>query len=152
MALFKGTYYNALSLNELAYMAGVPSSKDDIDGSQVSQVYYREEGGIKRIATYCNKDVICTAKIFLAMQGKHDFIQEVIDKTDVVEEVVEVEELTLTKKIAVTKIITEEQQIELITKFKKINKADRKDAVGLIRIGLRDNAEYYEPFLKTLEK
>jgi len=152
MALFKGTYYNALSLNELAYMAGVPSSKDDIDGSQVSQVYYREEGGIKRIATYCNKDVICTAKIFLAMQGKHDFIQEVIDKTDVVEEVVEVEELTLTKKIAVTKIITEEQQIELIVKFKKIKKADRKDAVGLIRIGLQDNAEYYEPFLKTLEK
>jgi predicted PolB exonuclease-like 3'-5' exonuclease len=149
MALFKGTYYNALSLNELAYMSGVPSSKDDIDGSQVSQVYYREEGGIKRIATYCNKDVICTAKIFLAMQGKHDFIQEVIDKTGVVEEV---KQLGLMEKIAATKTITEEQQIELITKFKKVKKAEKKDAVTLIRIGLQDNAEYYEPFLKTLEK
>lgn len=149
MALFKGTYYNALSLNELAYMAGVPSSKDDIDGSQVSQVYYREEGGIKRIATYCNKDVICTAKIFLAMQGKHDFIQEVIDKTDVIEEV---KQLGLMEKIAATKTITEEQQIELITKFKKVKKADRVKSVGLIRTGLQDNAEYYEPFLKTLEK
>jgi predicted PolB exonuclease-like 3'-5' exonuclease len=149
MALFKGTYYNALSLNELAYMAGVPSSKDDIDGSQVSQVYYREEGGIKRIATYCNKDVICTAKIFLAMQGKHDFIQEIIDKTDVVEEV---KQLGLMEKIAATKTITEEQQIELIVKFKKIKKADRKDSVEILRTGLQDNAEYYEPFLKTLEK
>lgn len=150
MALFKGTYYNALSLNELAYMSGVPSSKDDIDGSQVSDVFYREEGGINRIATYCNKDVICTAKIFLTMQGKPDFIEEVIDKTGTAAE--KPKELGLMEAIAKTKMITDEQQIELITKIKKMKKADRSKALELVTVALQDNAPMYEAFLNTLNK
>lgn len=149
MNLFKGTYYNALSLNELAYMSGVPSSKDDIDGSQVSDVFHREEGGINRIATYCNKDVICTAKIFLAMQGRRDFIEEIIDKTGVKKEV---KQLGLMEKIAQSKMITEEQQIELITKVKKMKKADRVKAIEVVVTALQDNAPMYEAFLNTLTK
>ena len=150
MALFKGTYYNALSLNELAYMSGVPSSKDDIDGSQVSDVFYREEGGINRIATYCNKDVICTAKIFLAMQGKPNFIEEVIDKTGTVAE--KQKELGYLQEIAKFKVITEEQQIALITKIKKMKKPDRLNEVELVKTALGDNAPMYEAFLNTINK
>ena len=150
MALFKGTYYNALSLNELAYMSGVPSSKDDIDGSQVSDVFYREEGGIDRIATYCNKDVICTAKIFLAMQGKANFIEEVVDKTGTVAE--KPKELGYLQEIAKFKVITEEQQIALITKVKKMKKPDRLNEVELVKTALGDNAPMYEAFLNTINK
>ena len=53
---------------------GVPSSKDDIDGSMVGELYH--SGGIdvrasnmKRIATYCQKDVVTTANIILRFKN-----------------------------------------------------------------------------------
>jgi hypothetical protein len=131
-------------------MSGVPSSKDDIDGSHVSDVLYREEGGINRIATYCNKDVICTAKIFLAMQGKANFIEEVVDKTGTVAE--KPKELGYLQEIAKFKVITEEQQIALITKIKKMKKSDRLNEVELVKTALGDNAPMYEAFLNTINK
>ena len=61
----QGSFYNA-PLIAIAYSLGLPSPKDDIDGSQVSDTYYNEmEGdkGLKRIAEYCERDVITTANI-----------------------------------------------------------------------------------------
>lgn len=57
--------YAKLSL--LCAVFGIPTSKDDIDGSQVGNVYYNEENGIKRIATYCRKDVVVTAQVYLKL-------------------------------------------------------------------------------------
>jgi uncharacterized protein YprB with RNaseH-like and TPR domain len=59
-----GDYKNYTSLKLLAAALGVPSPKDDIDGSMVAEVYWKEKN-IDRIATYCQKDVLTTANIIL---------------------------------------------------------------------------------------
>lgn len=61
-----GDYKNYTSLKLLAQMFGLPSPKDDIDGSQVGQVFW-EEGDLKRIRVYCEKDVLTLAKVYLKM-------------------------------------------------------------------------------------
>ncbi len=48
----------------MAHVLGIPTPKDDIDGSQVATVYY-EEKNIERIVTYCEKDVVTVAQILL---------------------------------------------------------------------------------------
>ena len=63
-----GDFKNYTSLRLLSYCLGIPSPKDDIDGSQVASVYY-DEGDIERITRYCEKDVVTTARVFLKMTG-----------------------------------------------------------------------------------
>ena len=63
-----GDYKNYTALKLLTAIFGIPTPKDDIDGSQVSQVYYKENN-VKRIAVYCQKDVVATAQVFLRMNG-----------------------------------------------------------------------------------
>ncbi len=59
-----GDYKNYTSLKLLTNVLGIPSPKDDIDGSEVRDVFY-EECNINRIAKYCEKDVIAIAQIIL---------------------------------------------------------------------------------------
>ncbi len=63
-----GDYKTYTSLKLLTNVLGIPSPKDDIDGSDVYRVYY-EENGIDRIITYCEKDTIAVAQIFLRLRG-----------------------------------------------------------------------------------
>lgn len=64
MELWKfGDYKHFTSLNLLATVLGIPTPKDDIDGSQVAQVYYIEKD-LDRIKNYCEKDVLTVAQIF----------------------------------------------------------------------------------------
>ena len=63
-----GDYKHFTSLNLLAAILNIPTPKDDIDGSQVRQVYY-EEKNLDRIVTYCQKDVITTAQVLLKFKG-----------------------------------------------------------------------------------
>lgn len=63
-----GDYKNYTSLKLLTNVLGIPSPKDDIDGSEVYRVYY-EEQEIDRIITYCEKDTIAVAQIFLRLRG-----------------------------------------------------------------------------------
>ncbi len=63
-----GDYKTFTSLKLLTNVLGIPSPKDDIDGSEVRGVYY-EENDIDRIITYCEKDTISVAQIFLRFQG-----------------------------------------------------------------------------------
>jgi uncharacterized protein YprB with RNaseH-like and TPR domain len=58
-----GDYKHFVSLDTLAMTLGLPSSKTDIDGSQVHEAYY-EEQDLERIAEYCKQDVILTARVF----------------------------------------------------------------------------------------
>src|SRR5205809_325414 len=51
-----GDYKHYTSLKLLAATLGVPSPKDDIDGSKVGEVYWTEKD-LQRIALYCQKDV-----------------------------------------------------------------------------------------------
>lgn len=78
MELWKfGDYKHFTSLKLLANILGIPSPKDDIDGSQVRQVYY-EEKNLDRIITYCEKDVITTAQVFLRLRN-----DELLDTSEI---------------------------------------------------------------------
>jgi uncharacterized protein YprB with RNaseH-like and TPR domain len=59
-----GDYKHYTSLKLLTSILGVPSPKDDIDGSQVAEVYYKEKN-LDRIIDYCEKDTIAVAQVFL---------------------------------------------------------------------------------------
>lgn len=63
-----GDYKHFTSLNLLATILNIPTPKDDIDGSQVRQVYY-EEKNLDRIVAYCQKDVVTTAQVLLKFKG-----------------------------------------------------------------------------------
>lgn len=70
MELWKfGDFKNYTSLNLLALSLGIPTPKDDIDGSMVGMVYW-EEKNLERIVNYCQKDVITVAQILLRMNGE----------------------------------------------------------------------------------
>jgi predicted PolB exonuclease-like 3'-5' exonuclease len=64
-----GDYKGAASLKLLAGVFGIPSPKDDIDGSMVSNVFWVDQN-YERIATYCQKDIITLAQVFLCMQNE----------------------------------------------------------------------------------
>jgi len=60
-----GDYKNYTSLNLLTAIFDIPSPKDDIDGSQVGVTFWNEEDGLERITTYCEKDVLATAQLYM---------------------------------------------------------------------------------------
>lgn len=64
-----GDYKHYTSLKLLTKILGIPSPKDDIDGSQVRQVYY-EENNIDRIVVYCEKDTVAVAQILLKLRNE----------------------------------------------------------------------------------
>ncbi|MBS1734278.1 MAG: ribonuclease H-like domain-containing protein [Bacteroidetes bacterium] len=69
-----GDYKNYTSLKLLAAAMNVPSPKDDIDGSMVGELYWsgtdaERELALKRIAAYCQKDVIATGNIIMRFKN-----------------------------------------------------------------------------------
>lgn len=64
-----GDYKHYTSLKLMAHVLKIPSPKDDIDGSQVAEVYYKEED-IDRIAIYCEKDVVTVAQVILRLRNE----------------------------------------------------------------------------------
>jgi len=70
MELWKfGDFKNYTSLNLLAHTLGIPTPKDDIDGSMVWEVYWKDKN-LSRIVAYCQKDVVTVAQILLRMNGE----------------------------------------------------------------------------------
>jgi uncharacterized protein YprB with RNaseH-like and TPR domain len=70
MELWKfGDFKNYTSLELLTAVFDIPTPKDDIDGSQVGEVYWQEKD-LERIVKYCQKDVLSIAQLFLRYQGK----------------------------------------------------------------------------------
>ena len=63
MDLWKfGDYKNYTSLELLTTILGIPTPKDDIDGSMVAGIYYIEND-IERIVRYCEKDVLAIVRV-----------------------------------------------------------------------------------------
>lgn len=52
------------SLNLLTAILGIESPKDDIDGSKVGEVYWKDKD-VARIAEYCQKDAVTVAQLYL---------------------------------------------------------------------------------------
>lgn len=70
MELWKfGDYKHYTSLKLMAHVLGIPSPKEDIDGSMVKVVYY-EQNDLKRIVTYCELDVLTTAQVYLRLRNE----------------------------------------------------------------------------------
>lgn len=63
-----GDRKNFTSLDLLATLFNIETSKSDIDGSDVTRVYHHENG-LDRIAEYCKRDIVVTAQLFLKLRS-----------------------------------------------------------------------------------
>lgn len=65
MDLWKfGDYKSYTSLELLSAVFNIPTPKDDISGKDVGRVYWVDHD-LERIATYCSKDVVTIARLYL---------------------------------------------------------------------------------------
>jgi len=64
-----GDYKNYTSLDLLCAIFNIPTPKDDIDGSQVANVYYLENN-LDRIVRYCEKDTLALTNLMLRYKGE----------------------------------------------------------------------------------
>ena len=64
-----GDYKHFTSLDLLAALFHIPSSKSDMDGSQVNAVYY-QNNDLEKIKTYCVSDVVVLTQLFLKLKGQ----------------------------------------------------------------------------------
>ncbi len=71
-----GDYKNFTSLSLLATVFGIPSPKNDIDGSMVAGVYWHDKD-LPRIGKYCLQDVLTSAKVYLKLKGLNIEIEPV---------------------------------------------------------------------------
>lgn len=63
-----GDYKNYTSLKLLTKIFNIPSPKDDIDGSEVGRVFWKEND-LDRIARYCEKDVLAVVQLLMRYQN-----------------------------------------------------------------------------------
>ena len=64
-----GDFKHYTSLELLTNIFNIPTPKDDIDGSMVADIYYKEKN-LKRISIYCEKDVVAVAQLFLRYKNQ----------------------------------------------------------------------------------
>jgi len=70
MELWKfGDYKHYTSLKLLSHILGIPSPKEDMDGSMVKDAFYVEKD-LDRIISYCELDVVTTAQVFLRLRNE----------------------------------------------------------------------------------
>ncbi|NOT75084.1 MAG: 3'-5' exonuclease [Cyclobacteriaceae bacterium] len=63
-----GDYKHYTSLDLLAAIFNIPTSKGELDGSMVNRTYYRDKD-LKKIGEYCVGDVVAVAQLFLKMKA-----------------------------------------------------------------------------------
>src|SRR5690606_5530887 len=80
MELWKfGEFRHYTSLKLLTHVLGIPSPKEDMDGSMVGRVYH-EEGDLDRIVAYCELDVVSTAQVLLRLANRQLLSEEEIQR------------------------------------------------------------------------
>jgi len=72
-----GDYKTFTSLKLMTHVLGIPSPKDDIDGSEVCEVFYKNHD-IDRIIRYCEKDTVAVAQIILRLRNEDLLIDDEI--------------------------------------------------------------------------
>jgi DNA polymerase elongation subunit (family B) len=69
MELWKfGDHKNFTSLDLLAYTLGIPSPKEQMDGSKVGHAYWHDDL-LDQIKQYCERDVVTVAQVYLRLQN-----------------------------------------------------------------------------------
>ncbi|TVZ08067.1 hypothetical protein JM80_0551 [Cellulophaga sp. RHA_52] len=80
MELWKfGDFKHYTSLKLMTNVLGVPSPKEDIDGSMVRDVFYIDNN-IDRIVKYCELDVIAIAQVFLRLRNEDLLVDDEIKR------------------------------------------------------------------------
>ena len=70
MNLWKfGDFKNYTSLNLLAKILNVPSSKESLDGSKIHDAYWLDQN-LEGIVEYCEKDVLTTSQVYFKLIQK----------------------------------------------------------------------------------
>ena len=70
-----GDYKHYISLDQLAHLFSIPSPKSDLHGSEVGEVYWKEND-LDRIKHYCEKDVFALAQIVIKLKrGNSDLFE-----------------------------------------------------------------------------
>lgn len=77
-----GDFKHYTSLNLLTNILGIVSPKEDIDGSQVAQVYYKEND-LDRIAKYCENDTLAVAQVYLRLMNLEILKEEQVIRIEV---------------------------------------------------------------------
>lgn len=81
MELWKfGDYKHFISLDLLSTLFDIDSPKDDIDGSQVGNIYW-DDNDPERIALYCEKDVVSVCRVYLKLITTDDLEIKTINST-----------------------------------------------------------------------
>jgi len=70
------SFSKAQSLDTLAHVLGLPTSKDEMDGSMVWK--YFQDGKMEDICKYCMKDVELTRQVYYKM----NFIDRQVEELD----------------------------------------------------------------------
>lgn len=73
-----GDYKHYTSLKLLTNVLGIPSPKEDIDGSEVRDVYYIDNQ-LGRIINYCERDVVAIAQVILKLRQ-----EELLTDSDII--------------------------------------------------------------------
>jgi len=69
MDLWKfGEFRHSVALDLLAELFGIETPKKEMDGSMVSDVYWKEKN-LEKIVRYCEQDVFCVAQLILKFKG-----------------------------------------------------------------------------------
>jgi DNA polymerase elongation subunit (family B) len=64
-----GDYKNYTSLKLMAFVLGIPSPKEDIEGKDIARVYWHEND-LTRIVSYCQRDVTTVARLLLRFRNE----------------------------------------------------------------------------------
>jgi hypothetical protein len=67
-----GDYKAFTSLNLLAHIFGLPSPKQQLDGSKVGTTYWQKHD-LESIVKYCCTDVVTLANVYLCLKGQEPF-------------------------------------------------------------------------------
>ncbi len=79
-----GDYKHFTSLDLLTAIFDIPSPKGDIDGSQVGEVYWKQND-LERIARYCQNDVVAIVQLLNRYRGKSLIKEEDIEFIELTE-------------------------------------------------------------------
>lgn len=141
----KGTGSGSMRLDEVCFLFGIPTPKDDISGADVSRIFH-EENDVSRIATYCSKDVRALVDLFLFLRGEKFEITEVIDKTNTPS----VTNDNIFQTIMKTGVVNDEQRQEFLQKATTFTKKEKEEMITLIKAALADNSVMYSDLYQEI--
>lgn len=103
MVEYKGTSFYNESLEEACLVFNVPTPKDSINGSMVSEEYWTN--GVDNISEYCQKDVIACINVLLQMKG----LDLITDENVIYKDNIEIKEMGLVEEVMANAEVSEAQ-------------------------------------------